>query len=115
VTPDELTVHPQRAAQEVDPIEGHPERLALPQVRVYPDLTPTSPRARIGPRGGDAASWRGVASPDVATSWKCRLGLHKYARRHHGHGSDPSHQVCVRCRKERIAGEVGGLLSRWGG
>jgi hypothetical protein len=43
-----LPVHPQRAAQEVDPIEGHPERLALPQARVYPDLTPTSPRAGLG-------------------------------------------------------------------
>ena len=59
------------------------------------------------------ASWRGVASPGVATSWKCRLGLHKYVRRHNS--GDPNHQICVRCRKERVANAVGGLLSRWTG
>jgi hypothetical protein len=47
----------------------------------------------------------------VVTSWKCRVGLHKYVRRHNM--SDPNHQVCIRCRKERVAGVAGGLLNRW--
>lgn len=48
----------------------------------------------------------------VATSWKCRLGLHKFVRRHNS--SDPNHQICVRCRKERIATLMGGLFGRFG-
>ncbi|MGZ8750591.1 MAG: hypothetical protein ACXWYP_06900 [Pseudonocardia sp.] len=48
----------------------------------------------------------------MATSWKCRLGLHKFVRRHNS--SDPNHQICVRCRKERIATLMGGLFGRFG-
>jgi hypothetical protein len=40
------------------------------------------------------------------------MGLHKYVRRHNS--GDPNHQICVRCRKERIAGFMGGLGSRFG-
>lgn len=48
----------------------------------------------------------------MATSWKCRIGLHKFVRR--DNNSDPNHQVCVRCRKERIANLTGGWLNRFG-
>ena len=47
--------------------------------------------------------WRtGVISFAVAKSWKCRLGLHKFVRRHNS--GDPNEQICVRCRKQRTRG-----------
>lgn len=48
----------------------------------------------------------------VASSWKCRLGLHKFVRRHNS--ADPNQQICVRCRRERVATVTGGLFGRFG-
>jgi hypothetical protein len=54
----------------------------------------------------------GVISSVVAKAWKCRVGLHRFWQRHDS--PDPNHQVCVRCRKQRIGGAMGGLLARFG-
>ena len=68
--------------------------------------------AVVADEEGYAPQRVGVVSPGVATSWKCRLGLHKFVRRHHS--SDPNHQICVRCRKECIGTLMGGLFGRFG-
>ena len=68
--------------------------------------------AVVADEEGYAPQRVGVVSPGVATSWKCRLGLHKFVRRHHS--SDPNHQISVRCRKERIGTLKGGLFGRFG-
>jgi hypothetical protein len=48
----------------------------------------------------------------MVKAWRCRVGLHRYVRRHDT--PDPNLQVCVHCGKHRIADAIWGVLGRRG-
>jgi hypothetical protein len=54
----------------------------------------------------------GVSCQIVGKAWMCRLGVHKYVKRHDS--PDPSHRVCIRCRRQRLGMAWSELFARFG-
>jgi hypothetical protein len=109
------------------------ERMAMSETGVPPHCTGQRHctdrrpgRARLGAADerGDAArpirdngaafqpGKTGVSCQIVAKAWMCRLGVHKYVKRHDS--PDPSHRVCIRCRRQRPGMAWSELFARFG-